>query len=170
MSVTGIPVDGMMRPLENWTTGDRARGLDPAASLAAQFAPGTGAPQLAESRDASSPPVALDVVGGAAVTGAGDIAATPPVSSTSPSGRNSAGADGEQDALRKLADRLTRQLAPSRSVRFNAEAPVGQVWLDVVDAETGAVIERIPPERVRELLEMGGPEPPHQGLSVDKRV
>ncbi|MCL6636642.1 MAG: flagellar protein FlaG [Alicyclobacillus sp.] len=37
-------------------------------------------------------------------------------------------------------------------VHFDTEAPADQIWLNVVDRNTGQVVQKIPPEQVRELV------------------
>ncbi|WP_303799771.1 flagellar protein FlaG [Alicyclobacillus macrosporangiidus] len=51
-------------------------------------------------------------------------------------------------------------------VHFHYEPKVHRVWLDVVDKTSGKVVEEIPPEAIRHLIESLGST---TGLLVDKR-
>ncbi|MCL6593869.1 MAG: flagellar protein FlaG, partial [Alicyclobacillus sp.] len=54
-----------------------------------------------------------------------------------------------QNALGTINQHLA---AVSLQVNFDTEAPTDQIWLNVVDPTTGQVVQKIPPEQVRELV------------------
>ncbi|SFV05264.1 flagellar protein FlaG [Alicyclobacillus macrosporangiidus] len=100
------------------------------------------------------------------------IPATPDVvTAISPKGHG-AQASGETsgnmldaDKRAKALEDINRRLAESSlRVEFDTTAPPNQLWLNVIDQDTGEVIQKIPPEGTRRLLE----DPGAKGIVIDK--
>jgi uncharacterized FlaG/YvyC family protein len=145
MTISGIPAEWP------WSLGNGA--VEQVVSAAAPVA----------GREPATPQMHARAIAGPSDAGEANSTSSGP-------GDHDASPAGTADALQKLIERLNAELSPSREVHFDAGAPVGQVWLNVIDQRTGEVIERIPPERVRELAAADGQASAYQGLAVDKRV
>lgn len=71
----------------------------------------------------------------------------------------------DADKRAKALEDINRRLAESSlRVEFDTTAPPNQLWLNVIDQDTGEVIQKIPPEGTRRLLE----DPGAKGIVIDK--
>jgi uncharacterized FlaG/YvyC family protein len=69
--------------------------------------------------------------------------------------------------LQKGIEKLNEILAPNQTkVEMAQNAPPNQVWLNVIDSTTGQVLEKLPPEGLREFMETHDAK----GLAMDLRL
>lgn len=69
--------------------------------------------------------------------------------------------------LQKSVDKLNQMLAGSQTkVEVDAKSPANQLWLNVVDQSTGKVIQRFPPEGLRNFMETSSTK----GLALDLKL
>ncbi|MCL6442190.1 MAG: flagellar protein FlaG [Alicyclobacillus sp.] len=81
-----------------------------------------------------------------------------------PNGTESTNQSLNRDALDKALESINQHLAKSNmQVEYDLSAPVGHVWLNVIDQSSGAIIQKIPPDAVRKLLD----NPNAAGLFID---
>lgn len=79
--------------------------------------------------------------------------------------KDAAGAANASTTQAKSLDDINRHLAESAlRVEFDTTAPPNQLWLNVIDQDTGAIVQKIPPEGTRRLLE----DPGAKGIVIDK--
>lgn len=100
----------------------------------------------------------------------------------SPHGTQVQGADGSKDAtaalnsakgpidvanLQKGIDSINHMLSSQQTkVVLAKDTPPHQIWLDIVNATTGQVIERLPPEGLRQFMETQNAK----GMAMDMRL
>lgn len=95
--------------------------------------------------------------------------ATPSTGKTSDpqTGQDAAGKAIDPIKLQKGIDKLNQILAPSQTkVEMAQDTPPNQIWLNVVDSTTGQVIEKLPPEGLRQFMETHNAK----GLALDMRL
>jgi uncharacterized FlaG/YvyC family protein len=89
--------------------------------------------------------------------------------SNSGSGQSSGSGSNSVDTsnLQKGIEKLNQILASSQTkVEMAQDTPPNQIWLNVVDSTTGQVIERLPPEGLRQFMETHNAK----GLAMDMRL
>jgi flagellar protein FlaG len=68
--------------------------------------------------------------------------------------------------LHQVVHGMNQKLANTNlKVEFAADQPVGDIWLNVVDNETGKVIQKLPPDSVRKAAESLS----LKGLQIDQQ-
>lgn len=67
----------------------------------------------------------------------------------------------------KVVNELNQRLNGSQTTAvLDSSAPANQVWVNIVDKDSGQVIERFPPDALRKFSETGQ----LSGFSVDQRL
>jgi len=98
---------------------------------------------------------------------AGSIGQVHSVGSTNKATENAGQAGLSKADLQKGVDKLNQLLAGSRTrVEIDAQAPKNRLWLNVVEQSTGQVIQRFPPEGLRNFMETSNAK----GLTMDLKL
>lgn len=67
----------------------------------------------------------------------------------------------------KAAEELNKRLTDtSTKVVLDPNAPLNHMWLNLVDSNTGEVIEKLPPEGIRQFIETQSTK----GLTIDTKL
>jgi uncharacterized FlaG/YvyC family protein len=101
--------------------------------------------------------------------GGSNQAQVPGNSSDSGSGQSTGAGSNAIDTakLQQGIEKLNQILASSQTkVEMAQDTPPNQIWLNVVDSTTGQVIEKLPPEGLRQFMETHNAK----GLAMDMRL